>query len=293
MNEKQSETTWGPLSTMTAAVNTSQSVNDRLYLDLLKKCLTGYLYPESSNVEIFPHRGMRMARKALVKALNKRGFKLFKTMPFDPDARSRGTDWPCIGYSMVGCKRLDNLQACVESVLEDGVPGDLIETGVWRGGACILMRAILKMREVGDRNVWLADSFEGLPSPSLEADRGYDLSENSYTKASLEQVQEAFQRFGLLDAQVKFLKGWFKDTLPNAPIGQLAVLRTDGDLYESTMDVLRSLYHKVSVRGFVIVDDYHDWPPCRRAVDEFRARNNVLDPIQEIDGKGVFWRKSS
>lgn len=293
MSENQSQTLQVPFDTMSPAANTTQAVNDRLYLDLLKKCLTGYLYPESSNIEIVPRRGMHMARKTLVKALNKRGYKLFKVMPFDPDARDRGADWPSIGYSMVGCKRLDNLQACVESVVEDGVPGDLIETGVWRGGACILMRAILRVHGVGDRNVWLADSFQGLPAPSLNADQGYDLSESSYTKVSLEQVQEAFQRFGLLDPQVKFLKGWFKDTLPTAPIGRLAVLRTDGDLYESTMDVLNSLYHKVSTHGFVIVDDYHDWPPCRQAVDEFRTRNGILDPIQEIDGRGVFWRKSS
>jgi O-methyltransferase len=269
------------------------AVNNRLYLELLKKCLTGYLYPESSNIEVYPHRGMRLARKVLVKALNKRGYKVFKVMPFDPKKRELGRDWPCIAYSMVGCKRLDNLQACVESVLEEGVPGDLIETGVWRGGACILMRAILELYGVRDRSVWLADSFEGLPAPSLDADRGYDLSESIYNKVSLEQVKEAFRRFGFLDAQVNFLKGWFKDTLPTAPIGRLAILRTDGDLYESTMDVLNSLYHKVSPRGVVIVDDYRDWPPCKRAVDEFRARNRILDPIQEIDGCGIFWKKSS
>jgi O-methyltransferase len=267
-------------------------MDNKLYLDLLKKSLTGYLYPESSNIEILPHRGMRLARKILVKGLNKGGYKLFKVVPFNPKTRELGTDWPHLGYSMIGLRRLDNLQACVESVLEEGVEGDLIETGVWRGGACILMRAILKAHEIGNRNVWLADSFVGLPSPSCDADRGYDLSENRYLAVSVEEVQAAFERFGLLDGQVKFLKGWFKDTLPTAPISRLAVLRIDGDLYDSTMDVLNSLYNKVAIRGFVIVDDYHNWPPCKRAVDEFRSRVGIRDPIQEIDGMGVFWRKS-
>jgi len=270
----------------------SLTANDNLYLDLLKKCLTGCLYPESSNIEIYPRRGMRFARRALVEALRKRGYKLFKVVPFDPKAREFGTDWPSIAYSMVGCRRLDNLQWCVESVLQEGVPGDLIETGVWRGGACILMRAILKLYAIEDRCVWLADSFQGLPAPSLDADRGYDLSENRYNAVSLEAVQAAFERFGLLDGQVRFLKGWFKDSLPTAPINSLAILRMDGDLYESTMDALVSLYHKVSRGGFIIVDDYHPWPPCKRAVDEYRARNNILAPLQEIDGMGVFWKKS-
>jgi len=268
------------------------TTGSELYLDLLRKCLTGYLYPESSSVEIRPHPRMRLTRKLLLNALNKRGYKLFKTMPFDSKTREHGTDWPSIGYSMVGLKRLHNLQACVESILDERIPGDLIEAGVWRGGACILMRGILKLHGVEDRNVWLADSFEGLPAPSNDADSGYDLSNNPYLAVSLEEVEKAFQRFGLMDRQVKFLKGWFKDTLPDSPIARLALLRTDCDLYESTMDVLEPLYHKVSDRGFVIVDDYHTWPPCKLAVDEFRARYRITDPLQEIDGSGVFWRKS-
>jgi hypothetical protein len=268
-----------------------------LYLDLLKKCLTGYIYPQSSNFELRAEATLRprsLLRNVVVNALNKRGYKLFKVVPFDATARENGTDWPSICYSMVGLKRLDNLQACIEKVIQDGVPGDFIETGVWRGGSCILMRAVLKTHHVSDRQVWLADSFEGLPPPSHEADRNYtDLSNDSYLKVSLEDVQSNFRRFGLLDAQVRFLKGWFKDTLGGAPIKQLAVLRLDGDMYESTMDVLSALYHKVSKGGFVIVDDYHSWQTCKRAVDEFRARLGIRDAIKEIDGMAVFWRKST
>jgi hypothetical protein len=269
------------------------AVSSSLYLDLLKKSLTGYLYAESSYIEIRPSRWMSFFKRTLAKILRKRGYKIFKILPSDPEARELGKDWPSFSYSMIGLRRLDNLQRCVETVLKEGVPGDLIETGVWRGGACILMRAILKLHGIDNRSVYLADSFEGLPAPALEADRGYDLSENSYLAVSVEEVRTAFQKFGLLDEQVKFLEGWFKDTLPNAEIDCLAVLRLDGDLYESTMDALNSLYAKVSPQGFVIVDDYGAWAPCKLAVDDFRTRLRIQDPIQEIDGTGVFWRKSS
>jgi O-methyltransferase len=266
--------------------------DEELYLDLLKRCLTGYIYPESSNQEVYPDHSLPLTQRRLFQFLNKRGYKIFKTVPFDPVARELGKDWPSIGYSMVGLKRLDNLQFCVESVLRERVPGDLLEAGVWRGGSCIFMRAILKLREISDRTVWVADSFQGLPPPSLEADRNYDLSTFPVLAVSHQDVQANFERFGLMDAQVKFLKGWFKDTLPHAPVSQLAVLRMDGDLYESTVDILNALYHKVSAGGFVIVDDYHVLPPCKQAVHDFRNQTGIADPIQEIDGTGVFWKKS-
>jgi O-methyltransferase len=272
------------------------------YLDLLKKCLTAYLYPESSyrRVDALPGWAPIVVAKGLiVRSLGRLGYKLFRVESFDPVARENGTDWPSFGYSMIGLRRLDNLQLCVERVLEDHVPGDLIETGAWRGGACILMRAILASRSVSDRTVWVADSFQGLPAASCEPDRqlarekpNFDLAGRPYLAASLPEVQKNFRRFGMLDGQVRFLEGWFKDTLPTAPIDQIAVLRLDGDLYESTMDALTSLYRKVSSGGFVIVDDYHAWPTCRRAVEEFRAKFAIDDPIEEIDGVGVFWRKT-
>jgi len=266
--------------------------DQELYLDLLKRCLTGFLYPESSNQEVHADRNLPATKRHLFQFLNKRGYKIFKTVPFDASARELGKDWPSIGYSMVGLKRLDNLQFCVESVLNQGTQGDLLEAGVWRGGACIFMRAILKLRGVTDRTVWVADSFQGLPAPSHEADREFDLSAIPVLAVSQAEVEAAFQRFGLLDDQVKFLKGWFRDTLPTASASRLAVLRMDGDLYESTMDILNALYHKVSAGGFVIVDDYHMLPPCKQAVHDFRTRARVTDPIQEIDGTGVFWKKS-
>jgi O-methyltransferase len=198
-----------------------------------------------------------------------------------------------LSHTMIGRKRLDNIQYCIETVLDERIPGDVIETGIWRGGAAIFMRGVLVAHQVTDRVVWAADSFEGVPPPSHPADADFDLSARAYPflAVSLQQVSGLFEKYGLLDDQVKFLKGWFKDTLPTAPIGALAVLRLDGDLYESTMDALNPLYRKVSEGGFVIIDDYYSCPPCKRAVDEFREIHGISDEMQQIDEQAIFWRK--
>lgn len=204
--------------------------------------------------------------------------------------------------SMLPLARLDNLQSCVIDVIEREVPGDLIETGVWRGGATILMRAILKAYDVGDRAVWVADSFEGLPEPDAEkypaeakAFHGA-MMKKGYNRfaAGLEQVQGNFRAYGLLDEKVRFLKGWFKDTLPAAPIKSLAVLRVDGDFYESTRDALVNLYDKLSPGGYAIVDDYGEdlWTYCKKAVDEFRQEWGIRDPMIRVDSKCVYWRRT-
>jgi O-methyltransferase len=170
----------------------------------------------------------------------------------------------------------------------------LLEAGVWRGGACIMMRGVLAAYGITDRTVWVADSFEGLPSPdpiNYPADTGDRHSTHGALRVSLEDVQTNFHNYGLLDGQVKFLKGWFKDTLAAAPIERLAVLRLDGDMYSSTIQTLEALYDKLSPGGYLIVDDYI-LDGCRQAIEDFRARTGIRDEINDIDGAAVFWRKS-
>ena len=155
------------------------------------------------------------------------------------------------------------------------------------------MRSSEILKLVSDRCVWVADSFEGLPPPTPDkypADRGDNSHEYRELAISLEQVQANFAKYALLDGQVRFLKGWFKDTLPGAPIDLLAVVRLDGDLYESTMDALNALYHKVSPGGYIIVDDFI-LPKCRAAIADFRRAHGISENIIDIDGAGVFWRK--
>ena len=108
---------------------------------------------------------------------------------------------------------------------------------------------------------------------------------------SLEEVKDNFRRYGLLDDQVLFLKGFFNETLPTAPISALSVLRVDADLYESTLEVLNNLYPKLSVGGYAVFDDYQNLKDCRRAVDEYRHAHGITDPITNIDLRAVFWKK--
>jgi hypothetical protein len=205
--------------------------------------------------------------------------------------------------TMVPRVRLDNIQMCIERVLRENVPGDLIEAGVWRGGAAIFMKAVLKAYDSERRRVWVADSFEGLPRPNADLHpveaRAYESKVMRdvyhYFAVGVDEVKNNFERFGLLDDGVKFLKGWFKDTLASAPIERLAVVRLDGDYYESTMDCLINLYDKLSPGGYLVVDDYgqDDWTYCKQAVDEFRNKRRIVEPIVRVDSTCHFWRKAA
>jgi hypothetical protein len=203
--------------------------------------------------------------------------------------------------SMLSLHRLNHLQSCIEDVLAHEIGGDLIETGVWRGGATIFMRAALKAYDATDRIVWVADSFEGLPEPDADkfpleakAHQGSVMKKTyKHFAVSLEDVQRNFSAYGMLDDHVRFLKGWFKDSLPTAPIEALAILRLDGDFYESTRDALVNLYDKLSIGGYAIIDDYGEtgWTYCRKAVDEFRLERGIEEPLLPVDLKSFFWRK--
>jgi hypothetical protein len=238
----------------------------------------------------------RTVRNFLDRYFNPKGIELLRRIKFDRELRLRGGDWPVHADTMIGVKRLENIRHCIKTVIEDQIEGDLIETGVWRGGGAIMMKACLEAYGDTKRTLWCADSFEGLPPPELDRypqDIGMIWHTQSELAVSLEAVRSNFSKYALLDERVKFLKGWFKDTLSAAPIGKIAVLRFDGDLYASTMDVFNALYDKVSKGGFIIVDDYNiDEDVCRRAVNEFRASHKITDEIEIIDKFGVFWRKS-
>ncbi|MGK2859819.1 MAG: TylF/MycF family methyltransferase [Thermoanaerobaculia bacterium] len=267
---------------------------DQLYLDLMKKCLTRLIFTESyaplKEPRLPLRRVMWRGARTLLEPL---GLELVRRAQSDRERRESGLDWPAEAETMIGMKRLDNLQFCVEEALRRNVPGDLMETGVWRGGATIFMRAVLEAHGIRDRRVWVADSFQGLPKPdaaSFPADAGDRLWTYATLTVSIEEVKDNFRRYGLLDDQVVFLPGWFRDTMPAAPVERLAVLRLDGDLYESTIVVLRNLYGKVSPGGFVIIDDFI-LETCRRAVEDFRAAESIADEIVPIDGVGVYWQK--
>lgn len=259
------------------------------YLDLIERALTFSLYDTlDGRVVVRP----RVAQRAMDGLLDRLGVRIVNVRA---GAREEGLDWPVFAQTMVGVQRLKSLRACAERVIADGVPGDLIEAGVWRGGASILMRAVLRAYGCTDRVVVLADSFQGLPDAGEDddlLDRQIRWSKFSELAVSEAEVRANFERYGLLDEQVRFVPGWFKDTMPSLVGRRWSLIRLDGDMYSSTMETLTALYPGLAPGGFLIVDDYGAVASCRRAVDDFRVAHGVDERIETIDSSGVFWRRS-
>ena len=235
-----------------------------LYLDLTKRSVTNMIYGSQNERDFHAKR------------------------------RTEGRDSPAPerAQTMIGLKRLDNLQACVETVLSEGIPGDLIEAGVWRGGAAIFLRSVLKAHGDRDRIVWVADSFAGYRPAELRLEANHSSDPHFATgepAVAIDTVMDNFQKYGLLDGQVRFVKGFFNDALPSAGIGELALVHLSTATYPSTMDSLMELVPKVVPGGFVVVDHYAA-SGCRRAVGEFRRSQNMSDALIQVDWSGVYWR---
>jgi O-methyltransferase len=271
--------------------------DESLYLELMKKSLTYLLYGLEADY-LTVRRPQNPLKRLLFDAVKGRGIELVRrnNSVNDLSRRLEGKEWPLpkLALTAIGMTGLDNLQFCVEDVLRRQVPGDLIETGVWRGGASIFMRSILKAHVAVDRKVYAADSFEGLPKPDplkYPADAGDNHHEYDFLAVSLDEVKENFSRYGLLDDQVCFVKGWFRNTLPSLRDRTWAVMRLDGDMYESTWDGLVNLYPGLALGGYIIVDDYGAVKGCREAVEDYRRANQIDAPIRVVDWTRVFWRR--
>ena len=266
------------------------------YLDLLKKVLIDY--DKIDSMEIHPLSIVNPNWKTfflypLDKLLRKRNFSINKLKYVSKEERIEGLDWPAYAKTMIGFKRLTNIENCLRTIKEDGIKGDLIETGVWRGGAVIFMKAVLNELEISDKKVWVADSFQGVPEPKKKfaIDKLSKLHKQRILKVSKEEVENNFRQYELLDDQVKFIEGWFDETLPKAPIEKLSLLRLDGDLYESTIIALESLYPKLAIGGFIIIDDFNAFQFCKKAVLDYRLANDINETMIEIDKEAIFWRK--
>ncbi len=268
------------------------------YLELMKKVLLDLHRVDL--VEFTPAKYFRNSLKSrILRQLNyflqKKGYYICTKVKSDLNTRIEGRDWPIYADTMIGLKRLDNIEFCINQILKENIKGDFIETGVWRGGATIFMNAVLQFHNIPDRIIWVADSFEGLPKPN-ESKYAFDKNDQHHMfdtlAVSMETVKSNFAKYGLLTANVNFLKGWFKDTLPTAPIEKLSLLRLDGDMYESTMDALINLYPKVSAGGFIIIDDWGSVSSCKQAVLDFRNANSIDDKMEQIDYAAIYWRKS-
>ncbi len=252
----------------------------RAYLDLLKLCLCD-LGGTSTQSVARTIQGDVMSRELVGDQLR---------------FRAAGLDWPLQGLTMVGLARLDDLQRCVESISRDGVDGDLVEAGSWRGGASILMRATLDSLGEDERTLWVADSFQGFPDVDQNGREGYDLSVDlagcDFLSVPLEEVKASFARFGL-QRGVNFVPGFFEDTLPTLTWRRWSIIRLDGDTYDATRLALDTLYPGLGVGGYLIVDDYFPLDECRRAVDDFRREHGIAEPIEKVDWSCARWRRQT
>ena len=194
---------------------------------------------------------------------------------------------------MLGSRKLDTLRHCAEHCLREGIDGDFIETGVWKGGATILLAGVLQAWGNKDKKVFVADSFAGLPPPD-ENKYPLDKGDTHHTREDLaiglDEVKANFARFELLSDRIVFIEGFFEESLRSAPVDDLALLRLDGDMYGSTMTVLEQLYHKLSVGGFLILDDWL-LSGARQALLDFRDRVGITEPLYQ-DFSGVYWQKA-
>ena len=215
--------------------------------------------------------------------------------PFDINKRQKGEDWPVMGLSMIGEMRMNNVGDLVRRVIKNNVPGDVMEAGIWRGGTLMYMKALLDALDPS-RHVYGADSFRGIPLPRNGEKHGDHERWNSmaWVRVSRHDVEENFRAFGLLDDRVHFCEGLFVDTLPTCGKDRkFAIVRADGDMYESTSDIIWNMYSRMSVGGYFIMDDYH-FGDVQRAVDDFHKHNNIPFTLYHVgDGNGVYWQKTA
>lgn len=206
-------------------------------------------------------------------------------------------------YTMVGYSRLSSLYDLSNFAEKNKMKGAFVECGVWKGGSAAIM-AYAAEKAKSSRKIWLFDSFEGLPEPT-EKD-GIRAREYASNKASgklssinqcvgpLEDLEKLFFSVLKLDKKnIVIKKGWFQETLPKAKkeIGDIAILRLDGDWYESTKCCLENLYGNVISGGYVVIDDYGCWEGCRKAVDEFLRKNKINVNLNKIDSEGAYFEK--
>ena len=247
---------------------------ENAYLEMLKNFLLGYSF-EGVDKTIDGKPGRKPVRLGDLHLLR----------------RERGQDWPWLGFTMAGELRLKSARAMLTELQENGIEGDFMETGVWRGGTSIFSRGVLSI--FGDEKTrnFVCDSFAGLP-PSVKVLDPSAWDNTPYLEVSTDEVAKNFQRVSLLTPQVVFVKGFFNNTMPPLKkyVKKLKILRLDGDMYQSTADVLYHFYENVAIGGYVIIDDWR--LDAKSACWDFFRHNKFLPAVQRPDTVSAYWKKT-
>lgn len=201
----------------------------------------------------------------------------------------------------VGTGGLDNIANLLKACSDQKLEGAFVECGVWRGGSCLYARHIMNVLGMTGV-VCLCDSFKGNPAPEPDKyplDKGDVHHTHTALKVSLPVVLDSFRRFKLEEGTV-IVEGWFEETLPvlKNKIGEIIILRSDGDLFSSTIQTLESLYDNVVKGGFVIFNNWLN-KQVRAAGEQFREQHNITTPLffcdnstSSIPNYGIaYWQK--
>lgn len=263
------------------------------YLDMLKGSLLDEHYLENEMRIRYLVTCHEQGRKPSTPQLREPGRHLRDPIRRLQQAQRNGRDSDQVGasfaYGDMGRVHLDALESCLDDLQDSGVAGDLVECGTRRGGGGIFLRGWLAAHESPDRQVWVADPFRASPPDALDEQPG--LLNPANLMPDLAMVRTAFERFDLLDDRVRFLQGPFTDTLGDAPISSVALLRIGADAGPASGEILDLLYDRISVGGAVVIEQYDD-EACRKAVEELRARRCIAEPIERVGWAGARWRKS-
>ena len=195
------------------------------------------------------------------------------------------------GYTAVFVPRLVALYKLSEEINQRSVPGDIVECGVYNGGSAAIMASLCEKSPIS-RNVWLFDSFEGLPKPS-DKDGEEAPAYEGWCHGDLSKVKEVLRKLRIPESRVHIVKGWFQDTFPSAQIRDIAILHIDADWYESVKLCLEKFYDSVQPGGYIILDDYGDWEGCRIATDEFLKKRALDMKLIQVDYTGFYFQKTT
>ena len=244
---------------------------------------------------------MSAARDAIGKVVERAGYEVRRRKtPQEafPDIESgfHGLHARCAPFSMTSLERMYSLYQAVTYIQSAAIPGDVVECGVWRGGSS--MMAALTLLETGDRpprELWLFDTFEGMPEPT-DRDVSFDgedaegtwtasqaADHNDWCYAPLSDVEDNLRSTNFPPERLHFVQGKVEETIPDQGPEQIALLRLDTDWYESTLHELEHFFPRIAPGGVLIIDDYGHWSGAREAVDEYLQRNGIQLLLSRVD----------